>query len=1044
MRPLKLMMQAFGPYADTEIIDFTKLENRTMFVISGKTGSGKTTIFDGISFAIYGRASGDDRVGADLRSQFAEDDLITEVSLEFSLKGNTYYIWRSPQQEKKKSRGDGFTIVNAKAELYIIESTGERKLLAANVRETDEKIKEIIQLDANQFRQILMIPQGEFRKLLISDSKEKEAILQKLFHTEVFKQIEEKLREYASSLKREVEFGVAERNRHLKNIVYKDNELLDEALSEEPLNDTYILLLLGDLIAQLEAEFEIVKKNMEKQKIKRDDAKLNVDSAEDLIMQISILDQLVEQKNTLLKKEQEIDLKKNEIDLAHKANKLQHQEDLCQRLKCDLDQFNSRLIQEKDQLVQLEAELEKADEQLTLEENQSSRREQLITELTMLKNVREHVLSYASRKSQVKKVEEDLKQCQTQISKDKSILEKKADEIKEQETRLKELEKLQIQTFEFDKKVRNLEEGLQSLRKLTSIIENKTSLEEKIKIKKSEVDHAKKVVDDARESLKVLEKQWMTGHAGHLAASLVNGQPCPVCGSSDHPNPAVETNIQFNENDINSAKENVESALSYHSNLERDWMKMNVEEESLTNQLNETFENTLNMIPDFTLQKKDVFLHDYELEVAKTEETLNEARLKIKQIPSIEKNITDLKIVIEEGRAKVEQLQEKERSLSILYSEQVLEFENVSRSIPEELREIDQYEKKVISIETEIQKIDHSLKMAREYFSQISEKVAVSKGTIKNHEDNIKSVTEALNKERKIFLEKLEEENFSSFKHYNQAKRNVDEINQLEVFIRNYFEELRSVTDRLSDYNLRLQEKEKPDLERLQMELEECERLFHSLGEQHSHLNVQKEKNKEIQLAVTTINQQIKDLENEYELVGHLSDITRGQNTYKLSFERFVLASFLDGILDAANVRLIKMTNGRYRLLRKKDRSKGNIQSGLELLVYDQYTGQERHVKTLSGGESFKSALALALGLSDIVQEYAGGVSLETMFIDEGFGTLDPESLDQAIEALMDIQSSGRLVGIISHVPELKERIDARLEVMADHNGSKTEFQFIG
>ncbi|MBW8348988.1 SMC family ATPase [Bacillus sp. IITD106] len=1044
MRPLKLMMQAFGPYAETEIIDFTKLENRTMFVISGKTGSGKTTIFDGISFAIYGRASGDDRGGADLRSQFAEDDLITEVSLEFSLKGNTYYIWRAPQQEKKKSRGDGFTIVNAKAELYMIESTGERKLLAANVRETDEKIKEIIQLDANQFRQILMIPQGEFRKLLISDSKEKEAILQKLFHTEVYKQIEERLREYASSLKKEVEFGAAERNRHLKNIEYKHNELLDEALSEEPLNDTYILLLLGDVIAQLEANIEVVKKNMEKQKIKRDDAKRKVDAAEDLIKQIDIRDQLVEQRNTLLKKEQEIDLKKNEIDLARKANKLQHQEDLCQRLKGDLDQFNSRLIHEKDQLLQLEAQFEKAHEQLTLEENQSSRRDQLNTELSMLKNVREHVLSYASRKLQVKKVEEDLKQCQTQISKEKSILEKKAVEINEQENRLKELEKLQIQTFEFDKKVMNLEARLQSLRTLTSIVDQKTSLEEKIKIKKSELDHAKKVVDDARETLKVLENQWMTGQAGHLAASLVDGQPCPVCGSSNHPNPAVDTSIQFNENDIESAKENVDSALFDHSNLERDWMKMNIEEESLTNQLNETLQHTLNVIPDFTLQKKDVFLLDYEQEMTKTKDTLNEARLKIKQIPSIEKNISDLKIEIEEGRDKVEQLQEKERSLSILYSEQVLEFENVSRSIPEELRDIDQYDKKVISIEKEIQKMDHSLKMAREYVSKTSEKVAVSRGTIKNLEDNIKSGTEALNKERKIFLEKLEEENFTSFKHYHQSKMNSNEIKQLEDFIRDFYEELRSVTDRLSDYNLRLQEKEKPDLERLQMELEESERLYHSLGEQHSQLNLQIEKNKEIQKAVTTINQQIKELENEYELVGHLSDITRGQNTYKLSFERFVLASFLDGILDAANVRLIKMTNGRYRLLRKKDRSKGNIQSGLELLVYDQYTGQERHVKTLSGGESFKSALALALGLSDIVQEYAGGVSLETMFIDEGFGTLDPESLDQAIEALMDIQSSGRLVGIISHVPELKERIDARLEVMADHNGSKTEFQFIG
>ncbi|WML31631.1 SbcC/MukB-like Walker B domain-containing protein [Neobacillus sp. OS1-32] len=186
----------------------------------------------------------------------------------------------------------------------------------------------------------------------------------------------------------------------------------------------------------------------------------------------------------------------------------------------------------------------------------------------------------------------------------------------------------------------------------------------------------------------------------------------------------------------------------------------------------------------------------------------------------------------------------------------------------------------------------------------------------------------------------------------------------------------------------------------------------------------------------------MKLLEERYKLIGHLYEITKGQNIFRITFERYVLAAFLDDILREANVRLRKMTSGRFQLLRKTDRAKGNAQSGLDLLVFDQYTGQERHVKTLSGGESFKASLSLALGLADVVQNYAGGVSLETMFIDEGFGTLDPESLDQAIEALLDIQNGGRLVGIISHVPELKERIDARLEVIAGQTGSRTEFVF--
>lgn len=236
---------------------------------------------------------------------------------------------------------------------------------------------------------------------------------------------------------------------------------------------------------------------------------------------------------------------------------------------------------------------------------------------------------------------------------------------------------------------------------------------------------------------------------------------------------------------------------------------------------------------------------------------------------------------------------------------------------------------------------------------------------------------------------------------------------------------------------------EKPDLESLQVSLQESDDQLKLLQDQYTNLFMKKKQNEETMQKITEINENMKAIEERYKVIGHLYEISKGQNTYRITFERFVLAAFLDDILREANGRLSRMTSGRYMLLRKTDRSKGNAQSGLELLVFDQYTGQERHVKTLSGGESFKAALALALGLADVVQQYAGGVSLETMFIDEGFGTLDPESLDQAIEALIEIQSSGRLVGIISHVPELKERIDARLEVTASQSGSRTQFQFI-
>jgi exonuclease SbcC len=234
-----------------------------------------------------------------------------------------------------------------------------------------------------------------------------------------------------------------------------------------------------------------------------------------------------------------------------------------------------------------------------------------------------------------------------------------------------------------------------------------------------------------------------------------------------------------------------------------------------------------------------------------------------------------------------------------------------------------------------------------------------------------------------------------------------------------------------------------PNLQELTELIDKITQEIKDIDDQKSDLSFKKKENEQILETIYFLNKEMKQFEEQYKMIGNLADISKGNNNLRITFERYVLGSFLDDILREANGRLLKMTSGRFQLLRKMDKSKGNTQSGLELLVVDSYTGQERHVKTLSGGESFKASLSLALGLADVVQNYAGGVSLETMFIDEGFGTLDPESLDQAIEALIDIQSSGRLVGIISHVPELKERIDVRLEVVASQSGSTTHFQFI-
>jgi exonuclease SbcC len=363
--------------------------------------------------------------------------------------------------------------------------------------------------------------------------------------------------------------------------------------------------------------------------------------------------------------------------------------------------------------------------------------------------------------------------------------------------------------------------------------------------------------------------------------------------------------------------------------------------------------------------------------------------------------------------------------------------------IPEELRTVEAYEFQVKQAIKNQKTLEIALEKAQKQYQDTRESFATEKARLETVQKQVTETEQKLDLEREAFKQKLTEQGFEKYRHYEEAKRTEKQLNELIEMVRAYREEFRSVTDRYLELAELLKDVKVPELQNLRQTFEDMNRRLEALNDEYTSLLMKKRSNEEILIKVEQLNQGLKALEERYKLIGHLYEIAKGQNTYRITFERFVLAAFLDEILAQANVRLTKMTSGRYQLSRKTDRSKGAGQSGLELLVFDQYTGQERHVKTLSGGESFKAALSLALGLAEVVQHHAGGVSLETMFIDEGFGTLDPESLDQAIEALIDIQSSGRLVGIISHVPELKERIDARLEVFATQSGSRTEFQLM-
>lgn len=1043
MRPLQLTMQAFGPYAGTETIDFTELGSRTMFVISGKTGAGKTTIFDGISFAIYGRASGEDRNGVDLRSQFAHPDVQTEVSLKFSLRNKTFFIKRSPQQLKKKARGEGMTTIGAKAELYEMTDEGEQRLLASNVRDADEKIKEIMIIDSNQFRQILMIPQGEFRKLLTSDSKEKEVILQRLFHTEVYKKIEDRLKDESSILKKAVEAQSEQMHHAFRQIhaIYLDD--LKTALEAEDLNTVHVLPLLIAEIDEMDVVLQslsasVIEKDAQKEKLQK-----TMFEAENILKQFQAKEALAKQKDELLQMEDSNKQKEQALSLAHKASVLDQQEQLCHRLKKDLDHAEVDLNESRQALEIVSERVKTKEELLQNERNRSEERKAAEDEVNKLRNMKEDILSFAQLDVEVSQSKEAMLHLEKRIDETKSEIVKQEQIIKQLKIERIELEKGQERSIEIERNLLLLEAEKGKLQKYIALKESEQRILKSLQDKKHNLSHISARLVDAKSLVVHLEERWLHGQASILAEQLNDGLACPVCGSEHHPLPAQSNDELPNETDIKEAKRQAHEIEGEKAKLETDYYEVNSKSSSIQEALLEITAEINSRRPDFsnesaaayltTAEEELVRLAKLQADLAKGKAQLNECLHKLEKVES-EKNNLDLQLKKNE---------EKYGEAKLVFTEKNAYLQRILIVIPEELRSVQAYQDRLAAAVKRYNDLQTGLEMAENEFQVTKTKQTSEEARYATLFKNHAHLKESLNTERGLFVQRMKDQGFKVYNEYATAKKSIHEIDEMEASIRSYREEVRSVNDRYNELQLLLKGVNMPNMEVLHSENNQVMKELELIKNQHTDLFIKKRDNETTAAKIKQINEEIAELENKYKLIGHLADISRGQNTYRITFERFVLAAFLDDILQQANMRLSKMTSGRYELLRKTDRSKGNVQSGLELLVFDQYTGQERHVKTLSGGESFKASLSLALGLADVVQSYAGGVSLETMFIDEGFGTLDPESLEQAVESLIEIQSSGRLVGIISHVPELKERIDAHLEVTATKGGSQTEFIFL-
>ncbi|WP_300384927.1 SMC family ATPase [Clostridium sp.] len=1035
MKIKKLIISAFGPYPGKEEIDFeNQLNGKSMFVITGTTGSGKTTIFDAINFALYGEASGSDREGKTLRSDFADEDTPTEVELYFTIRNKDYYIKRSPQYSRKKKKKDangdyGYTEVKPTAELKIKDKT------YTGSKEVTRYVEEILGINSEQFKQLVMIPQGEFKKLLNADSDKREEIFRRIFGTKVFSDISQKIKNEANELKKRIEGVQRDRYNAINSFVVDgENNILKDLIKGKDININLVSKLFKEEVENSKSKENIIKESINKLKeeienINKEVTLLNENNRKLLNKEKnkSELDRLLALKEK--QEEYKIDLEK-----AKKAVKVLVYEEGYEEKNKSLKSNDLSIKKSMENIKLIEKEMKNLKIILEKESNKEEEKDIIIKRVNEISNLKERARSYDLVKIEVEKYLKEVKIIRNNLKVKETEIQENSMKILKLNEDIDKINKFKEDNKELEVNIlknNNLIDDFKSLIEgILSYIKNK-NLKEQIEI---EYNNSNNKYIENKNKYEELEEVLRKNQAGILARDLKGGTPCPVCGSLEHPNLAVLENQVISEDSVKKSKVEMEIVKEERDKIYEKVLKLKTYMDNsfitLIKPLGEKLELSIsNEELDSNLSNiKVLYKEKEELKVKLKERKILFDKLKLQ-----ENNNIKLKKSIED-RNEVLRKEININNVDLLNSEGNLktkeaEFRNIITEFKGNIKSLKELEEEEEILNKNLFEIKEDYKLAEEAFNKGKSKYDREKGNL----EALLLRKEILEQEYKEAVEnfrlKVIELGLLDYKTYIEAKMDEKQMKVLE--------------DEINNYNISLSKAEGLYL----TSVKECENI--NIKETQTLTEIAKDKkgvlleeekkekelfsninqNEKIIANISNYSELIEKDEKEYMIKGRLSKIVNGENPRKVSFERYVLATYFDDIIETANKRFSAMTNNRYELVRKEqvgDKRKGQ---GLDLDILDYYTAKKRDVRTLSGGESFKASLAMALGLADVIQEYAGGVQLDTVFIDEGFGTLDPESLEKAIECLVELRNDGRVVGIISHVEELKDRIDAKIIV---------------
>ncbi|MEG0902801.1 MAG: SMC family ATPase [Lachnospiraceae bacterium] len=1040
MKPLKLVIHGFGPFGGSETIDFETLGTSGIFLISGDTGSGKTTIFDAISFALYGEASGGFRGIDSLRSGYADAMTKTYVELDFLHQGNIYHIERNPeyQRPKKKVSGNGTTTSEPKNATM----TCPQGNTIVGFKQVNEEIKDLLGIDRNQFKQISMIAQGEFVQMLNTKSDDRGEILRKIFDTYLYYNLQKKLSNLEKQLHDECQDDLKSIQQYLAGIKVPNHSDMEDELKNGIHNQEIDKLksLLSMILSMDSLELKEQKEALEEKE------KQIVIHSQKCAKTKSVnqqLEELQKEKNnydTYQKKQPEILEKKEKLSYGKKA------QFYIRPLEKQLNESTQRRKEVEKELYQMQIQLdEQIKKQMSQEllqkklEEKKEEMDELQKELIQINGQLPLFAEIEAWNAKLLPLTKEIEANEQQEHKWK----KQQDNFQQEKTQLlektNEIQGVEIKQGDLEKNKLQAEHVLEQVESALVLYQEVVKTKQQCKKNQMNYEQMKVQYQEEKKKAEEEEQRYLEGQAGILAERLERGEPCPVCGSVHHPQKAVLTKDAPTKEELENKKKQLGQIQQSYLKAEQGLLLSNQKSESQMEALSTAYASAFKN-QSFTYEEVDSLLGDKKQElkehIKEYQKEIIICQNTIKQRLLHQQRIQELELQLQDFMTKLQKIEPERKAMEHTQLEYQTTIWNLHQRVDFETKaQAEEVRKEKQEIYKNYMDRQEMIKQATESGKEI---ISGLKGSMRNQKKTLEGLEQEVNRKQEEFEKELSKQGFATQQIYQQMYLEETEIKQLEDEIELWQNNCLKLEESIRKGTLLLKDQCYIDMKELEAESKVLEEEKSKINKRFLDINSRIDHNHEVEAAVAKREKFQAEKQKEYLEIKLLSETMNGnlKGKDKVDLERYVQSYYFQMVVTEANKRFVKMSNGQFELRCKDGAKDQRKNTGLDLDVMDYYTGKVLPVNSLSGGESFKAALSLALGMSDVIQKFSGGVEVDALFIDEGFGTLDSDSLELAIQVLIQLSDGDKMVGIISHVHELKERIERKIMVYKSIKGS--------